>query len=135
MRSRTINRTLTIESTFIEIKTSVIIQSWSTILGCLSRTTQVRFLFLIKSSSLSIDFASSWESLFLKSTHPISKVEFECCYRFVDLCREALLIVYRYTKHSQIPKQLHHQGSMIMVNSPTKQIKQHTVYSINLDMQ
>ena len=41
--------------------------------------------------------SSSWESLLVKSTLHLSPLELECCYRFVDLCRQALFIVYRYS--------------------------------------
>lgn len=48
---------------------------------------------------------SSWETLFIKSTNQISTVELHCCYWFIDLCRQALFIVYQYSRQQH---QIHH---------------------------
>jgi hypothetical protein len=61
---------------------------------------------------------SSWESLFIKSTNNLSTIELDCCYCFVDLCREALFIVYQYTIDEKIHKQkLINQRLTVMVDS------------------
>ena len=62
-----------------------------------------------------LDRHSSWESLFIKSTKSISILELDCCYRFIDLAKQALFIVYCYSNDSRIPKQIL-QGLTIMVN-------------------
>ncbi len=41
----------------------------------------------------------------MKSTNRLSDIEFDCCYRFVDLCQEALFIVYRYSTDEKFHKQ------------------------------
>ncbi|CAF3166581.1 unnamed protein product [Rotaria socialis] len=48
---------------------------------------------------------NSWESLFVKSTNHLSEIELDCCYRFVDLCKETLFIVYRYSTDEKIYEQ------------------------------
>ena len=48
---------------------------------------------------------SSWELLFMKGNNPLSDIELKCCYRFVDLCKEALFIVYRYSNDEKFQKQ------------------------------
>jgi hypothetical protein len=61
---------------------------------------------------------SSWESLFVKSTNNLSTIELHCCYRFVDLCQEALFIVYQYSIDEKIQKQKQiHQRLTIMIQS------------------
>lgn len=47
------------------------------------------------------DRHNSWESLFLKSTNTISSIELDCCYRFVDLCKQSLFIVYQYSRQQR----------------------------------
>jgi hypothetical protein len=61
---------------------------------------------------------SSWESLFVKSTNYLSTIELDCCYRFVELCKEALFIVYRYSIEENIHKQrqMHQQLTMAVKN-------------------
>ena len=49
--------------------------------------------------------SSSWESLFTKSTNHLSDIELDCCYRFVDLCKEALFVVYQYSIDEKLYKQ------------------------------
>ncbi|CAF1415190.1 unnamed protein product [Rotaria sp. Silwood1] len=61
---------------------------------------------------------NSWESLFVKSTNHLSDIELECCYRFVDLCKEALFIVYRYSIDEKIYQQKHiNQELTVMIKS------------------
>ncbi|CAF1222750.1 unnamed protein product [Rotaria sordida] len=61
---------------------------------------------------------NSWESLFVKSTNHLTNIELDCCYRFVDLCREALFIVYRYSIDEKIYQQKQiDQGLTVMIKS------------------
>ncbi|CAF4014313.1 unnamed protein product [Rotaria sp. Silwood2] len=61
---------------------------------------------------------NSWESLFMKSTNHLSNIELDCCYRFVDLCKEALFIVYRYSIDEKIYQQKQiDRGLTVMVKS------------------
>ncbi len=61
---------------------------------------------------------SSWESLFVKSTNNLSTIELDCCFRFVDLCQEALFIVYQYSIDEKIQKQKQiHQRLTIRIQS------------------
>ncbi|CAF1102310.1 unnamed protein product [Adineta ricciae] len=48
---------------------------------------------------------NSWELLFMKGNNPLSDIELKCCYRFVDMCKEALFIVYRYSNDEKFQKQ------------------------------
>ena len=41
-------------------------------------------------------FWRSWEAIFSKSTFVISEMELNCCRRIVDLCKDCVLIVYKY---------------------------------------
>lgn len=54
----------------------------------------------------------------MKSTNHISDIELDCCYRFVDLCQEALFIVYQYTIDEKFHKQKHIDQSLtVMIKS------------------
>ncbi len=48
----------------------------------------------------------------------LSQVELACCSRFVELCKQALFIVYRYSIDEQSEKQRQQQteGTTIVVN-------------------
>jgi hypothetical protein len=59
---------------------------------------------------------SSWESLFVKSTNSLSTIELDCCYCFVDLCKEALFIVYQYSIDEKFYKQID-RGLTVMIKS------------------
>ncbi|CAF0804560.1 unnamed protein product [Rotaria sordida] len=62
---------------------------------------------------------NSWGSSLITSTNRVSPIELACCNRFIELCKQALFIVYRYSIDEKIKKQQQHQteGSTIMVIS------------------
>ncbi|CAF0727093.1 unnamed protein product [Didymodactylos carnosus] len=43
------------------------------------------------------DNDKSWKTMLIKSTNEMSPIEFLCCQRFVDLCKQALFVVYKYS--------------------------------------
>lgn len=54
----------------------------------------------------------------MKGNNSLSDIEFECCYRFVDLCKEALFIVYQYSIDEKYHKQRQlNQNVTLMVKS------------------
>ncbi|XP_051930471.1 tubulin polyglutamylase TTLL7 isoform X1 [Hippocampus zosterae] len=44
---------------------------------------------------------SSWESIFSKSSEVVSPQERQCCRRLVQLCRDCLLVVYKFVSESR----------------------------------
>ncbi|CAF3166961.1 unnamed protein product [Rotaria socialis] len=62
---------------------------------------------------------NSWGSSLVTSTNRVSPIELACCNRFIELCKQALFIVYRYSVDEKIKKQQEHQsqGSTIMAIS------------------
>ncbi|GAA6086714.1 tubulin polyglutamylase TTLL7 isoform X1 [Tachysurus ichikawai] len=44
---------------------------------------------------------SSWESIFSKSSDVVTPQELQCCQRLVQLCRDCLLIVYKFVVESR----------------------------------
>ncbi|XP_061540462.1 tubulin polyglutamylase TTLL7 isoform X4 [Phycodurus eques] len=44
---------------------------------------------------------SSWESIFTKSSEVVSPQELQCCRRLVQLCRDCLLVVYKFVSESR----------------------------------
>lgn len=44
---------------------------------------------------------SSWESVFNKSSEVLSTLELRCCQRVVQLCRDCLLVVYKFVADSR----------------------------------
>ncbi|CAF0873151.1 unnamed protein product [Rotaria sp. Silwood1] len=62
---------------------------------------------------------NSWGSSLITSTNRLSPIELACCNRFIELCKQALFIVYRYSIDEKTKKQQQHQteGSTIMVIS------------------
>ena len=45
--------------------------------------------------------SSSWESVFSKSSEVVSPQELQCCRRLVQLCRDCLLVVYKFVSESR----------------------------------
>lgn len=45
--------------------------------------------------------SSSWENIFSKSSEVISSQELQCCRRVVQLCRDCLLVVYKFVSESR----------------------------------
>uniref|UniRef100_A0A8B9JXU4 Tubulin tyrosine ligase-like family, member 7 n=1 Tax=Astyanax mexicanus TaxID=7994 RepID=A0A8B9JXU4_ASTMX len=43
---------------------------------------------------------SSWESIFSKSSEVVTTQELQCCQRLVQLCRDCLLVVYKFVSDS-----------------------------------
>ncbi|XP_019735778.1 tubulin polyglutamylase TTLL7 isoform X3 [Hippocampus comes] len=43
----------------------------------------------------------SWESIFSKSSEVVSPQELQCCRRLVQLCRDCLLVVYKFVSESR----------------------------------
>uniref|UniRef100_A0A4W6E463 Tubulin tyrosine ligase-like family, member 7 n=1 Tax=Lates calcarifer TaxID=8187 RepID=A0A4W6E463_LATCA len=52
---------------------------------------------------------SSWETIFSKSSEVVSPQELQCCRRLVQLCRDCLLVVYKFVSESR--------GSLTGLNS------------------
>ncbi|XP_066503559.1 tubulin polyglutamylase TTLL7 isoform X2 [Hoplias malabaricus] len=44
---------------------------------------------------------SSWESIFSKSSEVVTTLELQCCQRLVQLCRDCLLVVYKFVADSR----------------------------------
>ncbi|KAM7409509.1 hypothetical protein PAMA_001138 [Pampus argenteus] len=44
---------------------------------------------------------SSWENIFSKSSEVVSAQELQCCRRLVKLCRDCLLVVYKFVSESR----------------------------------
>uniref|UniRef100_W5MPA7 Tubulin tyrosine ligase-like family, member 7 n=1 Tax=Lepisosteus oculatus TaxID=7918 RepID=W5MPA7_LEPOC len=44
---------------------------------------------------------TSWETIFSKSTEVVTPQELQCCQRLVQLCRECLLVVYKFVADSR----------------------------------
>ncbi|TSM94620.1 Tubulin polyglutamylase TTLL7 [Bagarius yarrelli] len=44
---------------------------------------------------------SSWESIFSKSSEVVTPQELQCCQRLVQLCRDCLLVVYKFVVESR----------------------------------
>ncbi|XP_029562146.1 tubulin polyglutamylase TTLL7 isoform X4 [Salmo trutta] len=44
---------------------------------------------------------SSWETIFSKSSEVVSQQELQCCQRLVQLCRDCLLVVYKFVSESR----------------------------------
>ncbi|KAF7665917.1 hypothetical protein LDENG_00127100 [Lucifuga dentata] len=44
---------------------------------------------------------SSWETIFSKSSEMVSPQELQCCRRLVQLCRDCLLVVYKFVSESR----------------------------------
>ncbi|ELW65394.1 Tubulin polyglutamylase TTLL7 [Tupaia chinensis] len=42
------------------------------------------------------DSGSSWESIFSKSPEVVTPLQLQCCQRVVELCKQCLLVVYKY---------------------------------------
>ncbi|XP_066124901.1 tubulin polyglutamylase TTLL7 isoform X1 [Saccopteryx bilineata] len=42
------------------------------------------------------DSGSSWESIFSKSPEMVTPLQLQCCQRLVELCKQCLLVVYKY---------------------------------------
>nr|XP_044994429.1 tubulin polyglutamylase TTLL7 isoform X1 [Jaculus jaculus]XP_044994430.1 tubulin polyglutamylase TTLL7 isoform X1 [Jaculus jaculus] len=49
------------------------------------------------------DSGSSWESIFSKSPEVVTSLQLQCCQRLVELCKQVLLVVYKYTADSRGP--------------------------------
>ncbi|XP_066479776.1 tubulin polyglutamylase TTLL7 isoform X2 [Tiliqua scincoides] len=44
---------------------------------------------------------SSWETIFSKSTETVTADQLQCCQRIVELCKQCLLVVYKYSTDSR----------------------------------
>ncbi|XP_034978532.1 tubulin polyglutamylase TTLL7 isoform X1 [Zootoca vivipara] len=44
---------------------------------------------------------SSWETIFSRSTEAVTDDQIQCCQRIVDLCKQCLLVVYKYSADSR----------------------------------
>uniref|UniRef100_A0A8C6QZQ1 Tubulin polyglutamylase TTLL7 n=1 Tax=Nannospalax galili TaxID=1026970 RepID=A0A8C6QZQ1_NANGA len=49
------------------------------------------------------DSGSSWESIFGKSPEVVTPLQLQCCQRLVELCKQCLLVVYKYTTETRGP--------------------------------
>ncbi|XP_019503248.1 PREDICTED: tubulin polyglutamylase TTLL7 [Hipposideros armiger] len=47
------------------------------------------------------DSGSSWESIFNKSPEMVTPLQLQCCQRLVELCKQCLLVVYKYATDSR----------------------------------
>ncbi|XP_075413769.1 tubulin polyglutamylase TTLL7 isoform X2 [Tenrec ecaudatus] len=47
------------------------------------------------------DSGSSWESIFSKSPEVVSPLQLQCCQRLVELCKQCLLVVYKYATETR----------------------------------
>ncbi|XP_055441317.1 tubulin polyglutamylase TTLL7 isoform X1 [Bubalus kerabau] len=47
------------------------------------------------------DSGSSWESIFNKSPEVVTPLQLQCCQRLVELCKQCLLVVYKYASDSR----------------------------------
>uniref|UniRef100_A0A8D0AN89 Tubulin tyrosine ligase-like family, member 7 n=1 Tax=Sander lucioperca TaxID=283035 RepID=A0A8D0AN89_SANLU len=48
-----------------------------------------------------LNTGSSWETIFSKSSEVVSPQELQCCRRLVQLCRDCLLVVYKFVSESR----------------------------------
>ncbi|XP_075038091.1 tubulin polyglutamylase TTLL7 isoform X2 [Mixophyes fleayi] len=46
------------------------------------------------------DSGTSWETIFSKSTEVVTPDQLQCCHRLVQLCKDCLLVVYKYATDS-----------------------------------
>ncbi|KAG7230684.1 hypothetical protein INR49_019491, partial [Caranx melampygus] len=53
------------------------------------------------STSTDSSTVSSWETIFSKSSEVVSPQELQCCRRLVQLCRDCLLVVYKFVSESR----------------------------------
>uniref|UniRef100_A0ACB8F484 Tubulin polyglutamylase ttll7 n=1 Tax=Sphaerodactylus townsendi TaxID=933632 RepID=A0ACB8F484_9SAUR len=44
---------------------------------------------------------TSWETIFSKSTEAVTADQLQCCQRIVELCKQCLLVVYKYSTDSR----------------------------------
>lgn len=56
---------------------------------------------------------SSWQPSIVKTTASMTPIELACCHRFVELSKQALLIVYRYSVDEKSKRQHHQQTNNI----------------------
>ncbi|CAO2600403.1 Tubulin polyglutamylase TTLL7 [Lemmus lemmus] len=49
------------------------------------------------------DSGSSWESIFSKSPEVVTPLQLQCCQRLVELCKQCLLVVYKYANETRGP--------------------------------
>lgn len=49
------------------------------------------------------DSGSSWESIFNKGPEVVTPLQLQCCQRLVELCKQCLLVVYKYTTETRGP--------------------------------
>ncbi|KAK2501261.1 hypothetical protein MC885_016140, partial [Smutsia gigantea] len=49
------------------------------------------------------DSGSSWESIFSKSPEVVTPLQLQCCQRLVELCKQCLLVVYKYAADTRGP--------------------------------
>lgn len=61
-------------------------------------TTHIMAVVFMCTSSFS---RSSWESVFSKSSEVVTAQELRCCQRVVQLCRDCLLVVYKFVADSR----------------------------------
>ncbi|XP_039694617.1 tubulin polyglutamylase TTLL7 isoform X1 [Pteropus medius] len=47
------------------------------------------------------DSGSSWESIFSKSPEVVTPLQLQCCQRLVELCKQCLLVVYKYASDTR----------------------------------
>ncbi|KAG8555279.1 hypothetical protein GDO81_017654 [Engystomops pustulosus] len=47
------------------------------------------------------DSSTSWETIFSKSTEVVTPDQLQCCHRLVQLCKNCLLVVYKYATDSR----------------------------------
>uniref|UniRef100_G1PDN0 Tubulin tyrosine ligase like 7 n=1 Tax=Myotis lucifugus TaxID=59463 RepID=G1PDN0_MYOLU len=47
------------------------------------------------------DSGSSWESIFSKSPEVVTSLQLQCCQRLVELCKQCLLLVYKYSTETR----------------------------------
>ncbi|KAG8519467.1 Tubulin polyglutamylase TTLL7 [Galemys pyrenaicus] len=47
------------------------------------------------------DSGSSWENIFSKSPDLVTPLQLQCCQRLVELCKQCLLMVYKYTNDTR----------------------------------
>uniref|UniRef100_A0A0P6J561 Tubulin polyglutamylase TTLL7 n=1 Tax=Heterocephalus glaber TaxID=10181 RepID=A0A0P6J561_HETGA len=47
------------------------------------------------------DSGSSWESIFSKTPEVVTPLQLQCCQRLVELCKQCLLVVYKYATDSR----------------------------------
>ncbi|CAF3646526.1 unnamed protein product [Adineta steineri] len=60
---------------------------------------------------------NSWSISLLINTHRLSTVELSCCTRFVELCKQALFVVYRYSidENNEKQRQQQTEGTTVAV--------------------